>query len=261
VITSTIDMDLQAHPILLSLHPNFAQALNEFKLFLDAAETDLDGKADRLREQKKQLQESPTSRKRRSSTTARKYVECQLFMLSKHRSRMGLFRRETEESLAQISRQIGAADEVDSAASPSNTAGLSNDSRQSIFQLQSDLSKMKRRCKHMLDVTDRYCVLDDSDLKLDELQLDPLSRPLSQNNSIPSTSGSDDSVDGSISSADEAASVMSCPTNLFPTSGALPPNQMTKHMVRSTFESFGSHLRVIAKTYTRKRGRAGEEEE
>ena len=41
---------------------------------------------------------------------------------------------------------------------------------------------------------------------------------------------------------------------------SLPPSQMSKHLVRSTIESFGSHLRVIAKTYTKRRGRAGDEE-
>ena len=243
----------KVHPELARQFPTFVAALNEFTLFLEAAEADLEGKRERLAEQRRLLSETKKRKSTRTKTTAKNYVDCQIFMLSRHARRLLLFRSETEARLAEVAKGMDAA-----AGSGQEEAAT----RQAVQQLHSDLAKMKRRCKHVLDVTDRYCVLTRSDLKLEEQEgnevaADGQSRPPSQNRSLggqSAHSSSEDSVDGgSVSSCDEAGSVASCPANV---EGPLPVSPVARHMVRSTLESFGSHLRVIAKTYTKRRGRA-----
>lgn len=244
----------KVHPELARQFPAFVAALNEFTLFLEAAEADLEGKRERLAEQRRLLSETKKRKNTRTKTTAKNYVDCQIFMLSRHARRLLLFRSETEARLAEVAKGMDAA------------AGNGDDvTRQAVQQLHSDLAKMKRRCKHVLDVTDRYCVLTRTDLKLEEQEgneaaADGQSRPPSQNRSLggqSAHSSSEDSVDGGSvdSSCDEAGSVASCPANV---EGPLPVSPVARHMVRSTLESFGSHLRVIAKTYTRRTGRAEE---
>ena len=264
VVTITI-MAAKVHPELLRQFPTFAAALNEFTLFLEAAEADLAGKRERLTEQRKLLSETRKKKKAaraKRSTTAKNYVDCQIFMLNRHARRLLLFRSETEDRLGEVGRAVDGGD-----------GSVGEDARQMVHQLHSDLAKMKRRCKHILDVTDRYCVLTRTDLKLEHddgqgregPDEDGQNRPPSQNRSLggqSSHSSSEDSVDGgSVSSCDEAGSVASCPANYAAGAGPdgpLPVSPMSRHMVRSTLESFGSHLRVIAKTYTKRRGRAEE---
>jgi len=250
----------KVHPELARQFPAFVAALNEFTLFLEAAEADLEGKRERLAEQRRLLSETKRRKSTRTKTTAKNYVDCQIFMLSRHARRLLLFRSETEARLAEVAKGMD------------DSAGNCNDvTRQAVQQLHSDLAKMKRRCKHVLDVTDRYCVLTRTDLKLEEQEgneaaapaADGQSRPPSQNRSLGGQSGhssSEDSVDGGSvdSSCDEAGSVASCPANV---EGPLPVSPVARHMVRSTLESFGSHLRVIAKTYTKRRGRPAAMEE
>ena len=241
----------KVHPELARQFPAFVAALNEFTLFLEAAEADLEGKRERLAEQRRLLSETKRRKSTRTKTTAKNYVDCQIFMLSRHARRLLLFRSETEARLAEVAKGMDAAGQEEAAAT-----------RQAVQQLHSDLAKMKRRCKHVLDVTDRYCVLTRTDLKLEQEGdtaevADGHSRPPSQNRSLGGQSGhssSEDSVDGGSvdSSCDEAGSVASCPANV---EGPLPVSPVARHMVRSTLESFGSHLRVIAKTYTKRRGR------
>ena len=245
----------KVHPELARQFPAFVAALNEFTLFLEAAEADLEGKRERLAEQRRLLSETKRRKSTRTKTTAKNYVDCQIFMLSRHARRLLLFRSETEARLAEVAKGLDATTGQEEAAA----------TRQAVQQLHSDLAKMKRRCKHVLDVTDRYCVLTRTDLKLEEQEgneaaapaADGQSRPPSQNRSLGGQSGhssSEDSVDGGSvdSSCDEAGSVASCPANV---EGPLPVSPVARHMVRSTLESFGSHLRVIAKTYTKRRGR------
>ena len=235
-------------PVLLSQFPSFARTLNEFTLFLEAAEADLEGKRGRLAEQRRLL--SGAGKRARGAATAKNYVDCQLFMLSRHARRLQHFRSETEARLGEL---------CSGAAGAGETAVVGGDARQAVHQLHSDLAKLKRRCKHILDVTDRYCVLTDTDLRLEQ------ERPPSQNRSLggqsSNSSSSEDSVDGGgVDFSDEAGSVASCPANYAggAADGPLPVSPVSRHMVRSTLESFGSHLRVIAKTYTRRRGRAEE---
>ena len=252
-------MAAKVHPELLRQFPTFATALNEFTLFLEAAEADLEGKRERLAEQRKLLSETRKKQKTASgrgkrSTTAKNYVDCQIFMLNRHARRLLLFKSETEGRLGEAGKAVEGS-----------SGSVGKDARQMVHQLHSDLAKMKRRCKHILDVTDRYCVLTRTDLKLEQDDGSPdedgQNRPPSQNRSLggqSSHSSSEDSVDGgSVSSCDEAGSVASCPASCG-ADGPLPVSPMSRHMVRSTLESFGSHLRVIAKTYTKRRGRAEE---
>ncbi len=69
-----------------------------------------------------------------------------------------------------------------------------------LLQLQSDLMKMKRRCKHILDVTDRYCVLTDNDLRISG---NGSGSPSNNKENERHNLSSEDSVDGSVSSSDE----------------------------------------------------------
>jgi len=264
VVAITI-MAAKVHPELLRQFPTFAAALNEFTLFLEAAEADLAGKRERLTEQRKLLSETRKKKKAaraKRSTTAKNYVDCQIFMLNRHARRLLLFKSETEGRLGEAGKAVD-----------DSNGSVGEDARQMVHQLHSDLAKMKRRCKHILDVTDRYCVLTRTDLKLERDddgqeregghdEEDGQNRPPSQNRSLGGqsnhSSSSEDSVDGASMSSceiDEAGSVASCPAAVGSDAGPLPPvSPISRHMVRSTLESFGSHLRVIAKTYTKRRG-------
>ena len=264
-------MAAKVHPELVRQFPTFARAINEFVLFLEAAESDLEGKRERLTEQRKLLSETrkkkkqpTTTRRGKRSTTAKNYVDCQIFMVNRHARRLLLFKSETEDRLAEAGKAVDA--EGDGSV-------VGEEAKRMVRQLHSDLAKMKRRCKHILDVTDRYCVLTRTDLKLERDddgqererghdEEDGQNRPPSQNRSLGGqsnhSSSSEDSVDGASMSSceiDEAGSVASCPAAVGSDAGPLPPvSPISRHMVRSTLESFGSHLRVIAKTYTKRRG-------
>ncbi len=110
-----------------------------------------------------------------------------------------------------------------------------------MVQLLADVGKMKTRCKHILDVTDRYCVLSDQDLNIiEETGVGQIEVEESS-----SSSSDRDSPDGGLRLEAQGLS---------PAPGSSSSSPITQHLVKSTFESFGSHLAVIAKTYTRKRG-------
>ena len=87
------------------------------------------------------------------------------------------------------------------------------------FQILADMSKMKTRCKHILDVTDRYCVLTEETTCQQSTVSD------SKEDSLDSTDSTDSST------------------------GSL---KLHGNVVKTTVSSLSSHLAVIAKTYTKR---------
>ncbi len=93
-------MEIISASELVSQHPAFCSSVREFQQLLEAAEADLEGKMDRLGEQRRLLESRQQGRGGRvvgrvsvsKKTTAKNYVECQLFMLAKHRRRLNQFR-------------------------------------------------------------------------------------------------------------------------------------------------------------------------
>ena len=81
------------------------------------------------------------------------------------------------------------------------------------------MSKMKTRCKHILDVTDRYCVLTEETTCQQSTVSD------SKEDSLDSTDSTDSST------------------------GSL---KLHGNVVKTTVSSLSSHLAVIAKTYTKR---------
>ncbi len=157
-----------------------------------------------------------------TSGTVRSYLNCQIFMVTRHGRRLSSFQQEAVDRLSTIGeeerREAGSAE-------------------REMERLLADAAKMRTRCKHVLDVTDRYCVLTDEDLRIDA--------NLGQHR-ILGEAMSDDDLD--TTKAFGTSSIPAAP------SSPLPASPITQHIVRSTLESFGSHLSVIAKTYTRRRG-------
>ena len=132
--------------------------------------------------------------------------------------------------------------------------------------LIADMKKMKRRCKHVLDVTDKYCVLNnETDLQLDvekdavaelnaSLSKSPTtslwstrssraSSPVSATTSPSNTEKMDTSVDEVDGSK---------PKNINMTNLQLPSPIHDRGLVKMTIDSFGGHLGVLIKTYTRR---------
>ncbi len=188
---------------------------------------------------------------RSTSGAVRSYLNCQIFMVTRHQRRLSGFEREASGRLAAIvereeSRGVGAA-------------------AQEMIQLLADTGKMRRRCKHILDVTDRYCVLTAEDLKIKSSSSPRMSHRARSLEEIPEESEEADvspddpdfpMQDFSSPVAATAASAQHAPVGSTLSAPASSP--ITQNIVKSTFESFGSHLAVIAKTYTRKRGHSAE---
>ena len=211
-------MDLSSAKIpVLQSHPNFAQAMEEFRSFLDMAEEDVSRKRDTLAAQAKSL----------GRGTTRNYLDFQIFMLSKHSARIGRFREETSARLEEICDSGRDEDEALSV-------------QDSMVRLLADVGKLKRRCKHILDVTDRFCVVSDLEIAISSR------RAFDRVDSLDSSTSSS----GSSTTSSSAASASSFP----------PPDKargrVAFHPVKATFQSFGSHISVIAKSYTRKRAPA-----
>ena len=119
------------HPLLQS-RPNFSKALKDFDTFLTATLEDLQTKTKVLNNQK-----SKTSR------NVKNYLSLQIYLLQKHLRRLDEFQSEIHSRVTCIFNQQLTQNEAD----------------QQFLKLLADMSKMKTRCKHILDVTDRYCVL------------------------------------------------------------------------------------------------------
>ena len=142
----------------------------------------------------------------------------------------------------------------------------SNSVDKELQALLADMKKMKRRCKHVLDVTDKYCVLNnETDLKLDlkqseaanlneSLSKSPTTSPWSTRCSSVSTSNSE--LFSSINSDDILTSedeVDGSPRgNKRDTTLRLPVSISDRGLLKVTLNSFGEHIAVLIKTYTRR---------
>ena len=121
---------------LLQSRPNFAKALKDFETFLTATQDDLQRKFRVLNEQRSN---------RKTSRNVKTYLSLQNFLLQKHVHRLKEFQNEI---LTRVSLILAA-----------NSGLTQTTADQQFLQILADMSKMKTRCKHILDVTDRYCVL------------------------------------------------------------------------------------------------------
>merc|ERR1719447_2190792 len=123
---------------LLQSRPNFAKALKDFETFLTATQDDLQRKFRVLNEQRSN---------RKTSRNVKTYLSLQNFLLQKHVHRLKEFQNEI---LTRVSLILA------------NSGLTQTTADQQFLQILADMSKMKTRCKHILDVTDRYCVLTES---------------------------------------------------------------------------------------------------
>ena len=137
---------------------------------------------------------------------------------------------------------------------------------QELSVLLEDMKKMKRRCKRVLDVTDKYCVLNnETDLKLDlqqgevadlnaSLSKSPTTSPWSTRCSSACSSNSESSSptnpDNTLTFEDEVDGVAG--ENKQITNLQLPSSINDKGLFKITLDSFGEHLGVLMKTYTRR---------
>lgn len=268
---------------LLRARPNFTKALHEFQTFLKATLKDLQVKHQSL------LSLRNANKTNRNVKT---YLSCQIYLLRKHLRRLEEFdmeicsrlkslldstttnagdqQQETEISFGKLTLQdrdeylkvnVNAILKVDSKSGLKESLDDSIGSRRSkndsigsnssdsssscssspcpplqgpadnqLLQILADINKMKRRCKHILDVTDKYCVLG--------------SNPASSSGSLDEYYLAGDSSCDSSYSADSSSS--------------LPSPVVPGNMFKTTLESVGSHLAVIAKTYTKRHSSNGE---
>ena len=197
---------------------DFLDTTREFDSFIETARNDLSRKKMALKEQRKLILQR--------HSTLKNYLNCQVFMIGRHDTRLERFQ-------AEIKMRAKAAE--DRNLLPTETA-----------QISADMSKMKTRCKHILDVTDRFCVL-----SVDELRL---KTPEKKCSSIEDFADSSSSSSSSMSSSPIAICSSPAPSSTS-SSVATTPNQLTEKVVKATLESFTCHLSVIAKTYTSRKGR------
>ncbi len=186
---------------LLQSRPNLAKALKDFETFLIATQDDLQRKLRVLNEQR---------HNRKISRNVRTYLSLQNFLLQKHLHRLHEFHTEISARVALIFANQSTQSTAD----------------EQFLQLLADMSKMKTRCKHILDVTDRYCVLDEGQDSEDNED--------STNHRLHS---GEDSIDSSESTSSTASS---------------PTPRLNGNVIKTTVTSVSSHLAVIAKTYTKR---------
>ncbi len=162
-------------------------------------------------------------------------------MVARHRRRLDRFQEEIEQRLKVLASHL--KDE--------KTDQLKINAE--LVQMLADMDKMKRRCKHILDVTDRYCVLFPDELHLKE---EPsVKRQFSLRDFDDVWDSSSPPSSSATRSVGESSLPSLTPSECQSSSSEFTlPSQIGQHVVRSTLESLGSHLAVIAKTYTRKRG-------
>jgi len=194
---------------LLQSRPNFAKALKDFETFLTATQDDLQRKFRVLNEQRSN---------RKTSRNVKTYLSLQNFLLQKHVHRLKEFQNEIRTRVSLI---LAA-----------NSGLTQTTADQQFLQILADMSKMKTRCKHILDVTDRYCVLTES-------SNDIIQDVVDGNNGIEMTNHED--------SLDSTTSRESAGSN---TSSGAP--KLNGNVIKTTVTSVSSHLAVIAKTYTKR---------
>ena len=191
------------HPLLQS-RPNFAKALKDFDTFLTATLEDLQTKTKVL-----------THQKSKTSRNIKNYLSLQIYLLQKHLRRLDEFQSEIHSRVTCIfNREHVTQNEAD----------------QQFLKLLADMSKMKTRCKHILDVTDRYCVLQETSNNCASDQED---QHQAHEDSLDSTSESTNS------SSDNNQHRSSSP-------------KLQGNVIKTTVTSVSSHLAVIAKTYTKR---------
>ena len=192
------------HPLLQS-RPNFAKALKDFDTFLTATLEDLQTKTKVL-----------THQKSKTSRNIKNYLSLQIYLLQKHLRRLDEFQSEIHSRVTCIfNREHVTQNEAD----------------QQFLKLLADMSKMKTRCKHILDVTDRYCVLQETSNNCASDQEDQHFQ--AHEDSLDSTSESTNS------SSDNNQHRSSSP-------------KLQGNVIKTTVTSVSSHLAVIAKTYTKR---------
>jgi len=191
---------------LLQSRPNFAKALKDFETFLTATQDDLQRKFRVLNEQRSN---------RKTSRNVKTYLSLQNYLLQKHVHRLNEFQTEilTRVSLIFASSAI-----------------TQNAADQQFLQILADMSKMKTRCKHILDVTDRYCVL--TEVNVDNLDVIE---------DVVDSAGLETSNEDSLHSNDSTVSRESDKTP-----------KLNGNVIKTTVSSVSSHLAVIAKTYTKR---------
>ena len=187
------------HPLLQS-RPNFAKALKDFDTFLTATLEDLQTKTKVL-----------THQKSKSSRNIKNYLSLQIYLLQKHLRRLDEFQSEIHSRVTCIFNRELTQNEAD----------------QQFLKLLADMSKMKTRCKHILDVTDRYCVLQES-----------------------SNCASDQEDQHQQAHEDSLDSTSAESTNSSDNRSSSP--KLQGNVIKTTVTSVSSHLAVIAKTYTKR---------
>lgn len=191
---------------LLQSRPNFAKALKDFETFLTATQDDLQRKFRILNEQRSN---------RKTSRNVKTYLTLQNFLLQKHVHRLNEFQTEILRRVSLIF---------------ANSATTQTTGDQQFMQILADMSKMKTRCKHILDVTDRYCVLTEVNTDIIE---DVVDGHLDQNTNEDSLHSND-----SVNSRESA--------------GGNSTPKLNGNVIKTTVTSVSSHLAVIAKTYTKR---------
>jgi len=233
-----------------------AKTQEEFEKFVKVIEDDLRVKTDRMKTFKK------------AETVARKdknYASLQLFMLAKYMNRVNRFKEVNAKSLDAIQEEVEKKDgSVEKIGDLVATHVL-------------EVSKMKRRMKHILDVSEKYAVIDTDinnvpDNFLDDIDTDKVSKTssmslqnLEKRNSMDSNSSDEDFslASGSPHSSpgsspmppmSEHSSSLSVPS--LSTSPSSRPSSISPGPVKSsrnTFRSLTDHMTVLTKTYTNRR--------
>ena len=195
------------HPLLQS-RPNFAKALKDFDTFLTATLEDLQTKTKVL-----------THQKSKTSRNIKNYLSLQIYLLQKHLRRLDEFQSEIHSRVTCIfNREHVTQNEAD----------------QQFLKLLADMSKMKTRCKHILDVTDRYCVLQESSSSHSNCASDQEDQHQQAH---------EDSLDSSASESTNSSS---------DNNRSSSPPKLQGNVIKTTVTSVSSHLAVIAKTYTKR---------
>lgn len=234
----------------MSQNDKLAKAQEEFQKFVKVIEDDLKVKVDKMKTFKK------TESVGRSD---KNYATLQLFMLAKYMNRVNRFKEVNAKSLDVIQELFDKKETIDDL----------------VANHILDVSKMKRRMKHILDVSEKYAVIDTnfnvSDTFLDDVDSDKVSKTssvslqnLEKRNSMDSNSsddyfslnsGSPQSSPGSSPmppmSENSSSSVPSLSTSPSSRPSSISPGPIKP--TRSTFRSLTDHMSVLTKTYTNRR--------
>jgi hypothetical protein len=264
---------------LLSARPNFAKALLDFETFLGATLDDLISKAKVLNDQRRHAKTRRDIRTYLTCQIylLQKHLHRLNQFKAEIHTRVGMILSPSEAAAAEEQQtEISFGKTIDSNVADDNDKYLESNvnailkaeaskrvktssaaKKSSILtsqqqpvltqsqaddqflRLLADMSKMKTRCKHILDVTDRYCVLDQD---TDQDQTDHQAR----RSTSPSgkLSSDEDLADHSCDSSHSVESIQSGSTSSSP--------RIHGNVIKTTVTSVSSHLAVIAKTYTKR---------